>query len=91
MTSEGSKRRDFLSLVFKSVLYGIWKFRNKATFHNGKESDQAITRYIIQDVTSRIKLDHFCLPAAKFDSLWVHPELCRVLSNNRLVFPFINH
>jgi len=76
--------------LIKSILYGIWKFHNKPTFHNGNESDRAITRYIIQDITSRIKLDHFRLPAVKFASLWVHPELYRVLSNNRLVFPFIN-
>jgi len=85
-----SKNRAIVIFIIKSVLYGIWKFRNKATFHNGTESDRAIIRYINQDITSRIKLDHFRLPAAKFKSLWVHPELCRVASGNHLLFPFIN-
>ena len=66
----------FISLSLSCMAYR--NFRDKATFHNGNESDRAITRYIIQDVTRRIKLDHFRLPAAKFDSLWVHPELCWV-------------
>ena len=85
-----SRNRAIVIYLIKSILYGIWKFRNKATFHNGNETDRAITRYIIQDITSRIKLDHFRLPVAKFDSLWVRPELCRVASNNRLVFTFFN-
>ena len=49
-------------ITCNSILYGIGKFCNKATFHNGTESDRAIVRYIIQDVTSQIKLDHFHLP-----------------------------
>ena len=83
------KDRAIIVYLIKSILYGTWKFRNKATFHNGTESDRAIIRYILQDVTSRIKLDHFRLPAAKFSSLWMHPKFCLVVGNNRLVFPFI--
>ena len=36
--------------LVKSILYGIWKFRNKCTFYNGTERPDAIIRYIIQDV-----------------------------------------
>ena len=61
-----SRNRAIVIYLIKPILYGIWKFRNKATFHNGNESDCAIVRYIIQDVTSRIKLDHFRLPAVRF-------------------------
>ena len=85
-----SRDRAIIIYLIKSILYSIWKFRNKATFHNGKESDRAIIRYIIQDVTNRIKLDHFRLPAVKFSSLWVHPNFCLVVGNDRLTFPFIN-
>ena len=85
-----SRNRAIIIFLIKSILYGIWKFRNKATFHNGTETDRAIVRYIVQDITSRIKLDHFRLPVAKFSSLWVHPELCLIVGNNRLSFPFIN-
>ena len=85
-----SKNRAIVIYLIKSILYGIWKFRNKATFHNSTESDRAIVRYIIQDVTNRIKLDHFRLPAARFSSLWVHPALCLVVSHDKLTFPFIN-
>ena len=85
-----SRNRAIIIYLIKSILYAIWKFRNKATFHNGTESDRAIVRYIVQDVSSRIKLDHYRLPAPRFSSLWVHPELCLVTSNNHLTFPFIN-
>lgn len=85
-----SRNRAIIIYLVKSILYGVWKFRNKATFHNGTESDRAIIRYIIQDVTTRIKLDHYRLPAARFSSLWVHPEFCLVVGNNHLTFPFIN-
>ena len=85
-----SKNRAIIVYLIKSILYGIWKFRNKATFHNGTESDRAIIRYIIQDVTNRVKLDHYRLPAAKFSSLWAHPDFCLVVANDHLAFPFIN-
>ena len=82
--------RAIIIFLIKSILYGIWKFRNKATFHNGTESPRAIIRYIIQDVTSRVKLDHYRLPAAGFESCWVHPEFCLVMGNNCLGFPFFS-
>ena len=37
---------------------------------------------------NRIKLDHYRLPVARFSSLWVHPEFCLVVGNDRLAFPF---
>ena len=48
-------------LLLKTVLYGIWKFRNKSTFHNGNEDSHAIIRYIKTDIRKRISLDHFRL------------------------------
>ena len=83
-----SRNRAIIIYLIKTILYGIWKFRNKATFHNGNESDRAIIRYITQDIINRIKLDHYRLPVARFSSLWVHPEFCLVVRNDRLAFPF---
>ena len=85
-----SKHHPIIVYLIKSILYGIWKFRNKATFHNGTESHRAIIKYINQDITNRIKLDQFRLPAARFSSLWVHPRFCLIVGNNRLTFPFTN-
>ena len=45
--------------LVKSILYGIWKFRNKCTFYNGTERSDAIIRFIIQDVKARINIDFF--------------------------------
>ena len=32
--------------VIQSILSGIWFFRNKATFHNGRETSDAIVHFI---------------------------------------------
>ena len=85
-----SAQRPIIIFLIKSILYGIWKFRNKATFHNGTESPRAIVKYIIQDITGRLQLDHYRLPAAKFRSLWVRPGFCAVIDDSHLIFPFIN-
>ena len=37
------KSRRLIQFAVKSILYGIWQFRNKAVFHNGKEDSRAIT------------------------------------------------
>ena len=37
--------------VIKTILYGIWKFRNKATFHNGKENSRAIIYILLDGLT----------------------------------------
>ena len=52
------------------------------------ESPCTIVCYIIQDVTGRVKLDHYRLPSAKFESCWVHLEFCLVSGDNPLTFPF---
>ena len=63
--------------LVKTILYGIWKFRNKSTFHNSHENSQAIIRYIKVGVCKRISLDHFHLPFSAFASAWESP-LCVV-------------
>ena len=34
-----------LLYIIKSILCGIWKFRNKATFHKGREDSRAIAKF----------------------------------------------
>ena len=72
--------------IIKTILYGIWKFRNKATFHNGQENSDAIVKYILQDIKTRIKVDHYRLSTARFRALWTHPSLCQLIGDSQLVF-----
>ena len=65
------------SVVVKTILYGIWKFRSKSTFYNRHENSQAISRYIKVDVCKRFSLDNFRLPFSDFASAWESP-LCVV-------------
>ena len=62
--------------LIKTILYGIWIFRNKATFHNGTETPRAIVRYIRQDITTRLKIDFRRYSQDRFDKLWCHSPLC---------------
>ena len=73
----GAKNARLARFLIKTILYGIWKFRNKATFCNGQEDSQAIIRYIKIDVRKRISLDHFRLPISDIASAWESP-LCVV-------------
>ena len=65
-----AKSARLARFLIKTTLYGIWKFRNKATFHNGHEDSQAIIRYIKTDIRKRISLDHFRLSQSDFASAW---------------------
>ena len=63
--------------VIKTVLYGIWTFRKKSTFHNGNEDSRAIIRYIKTNIRKRISLDHFRLSHLNFVSAW-KSSLCTI-------------
>ena len=76
-----------LLYIIKSILCGIWKFHNKATFHNGGEDSKAIAKFIISDVKRRIQVDFHRFSQAKFNSIWVHPAVCKVCAD-KLVFFF---
>ena len=65
-------------VIIKTVLYSIWKFQNKATFHNGTEDSPAIIRYINIDIRKRIAIDHFYLAQFNFVSAW---ESCLLYKN----------
>ena len=73
-----AKRSLVARYIVKSVLYGIWVFRNKATFHNGTEDHHAIIQYIVSDIKNRLKLDYFRLSGSKFSSLWLIPDFVSV-------------
>lgn len=64
--------------IIKSILYGIWVFRNKATFHNGCEDHRAIIKYVSNDITKRVKLDSIRLSDLQFSRLWLVPGFCAI-------------
>lgn len=84
-TSSDRKLNRVAYFLIKTVLYAIWRFRNKSTFHNGTETHRAIIKYATQDFKSRIKLDHFRLPRERFFDIWGLPFLVS-LRDNRLEF-----
>lgn len=77
-----------VSFCLLSRQFYTWKFRNKTTFHNGKENSKAIKQYIEQDIKKRILLDKHQLSPTMFHDLWSHPALCSFRDNNKLVFNF---
>ena len=84
-----SKESTYFTLyIIKTILYGIWVVRNKATFHTGKERSKAIIKYITSDVKKRVLIDKHRFSPAKFRSLWTHPALCDFRANYYLVFLF---
>ena len=70
--------------LIKTILYGIWYFRNKATFHNGTETSRAIVHYIRNDITTRLNVDFSRMTQMKFSALWCHDKICTV-ENDQLV------
>lgn len=63
--------------LIKSILYGIWKFRNKSMFHNGNDNSRAIIQYILTDIQKRISTDHFRFSHNNFVTAWESP-ICSV-------------
>ena len=49
-----AKNARLARYLIKTILYVIWTFRNKSTFHNGNETSRAIIKYILSDVRKRI-------------------------------------
>ena len=70
------KRARIARHLVKSVLYGVWIFRNKASFHNGNEDHRAIIRYISGDLKQRVSLDFIRLPPTRFSDLWLLDGFC---------------
>ena len=68
--------------LIKTIHYGIWVFRNKATFHNGTESPRAIVRHIKQDITMRLKVDFSRLSVDRFTRLCFIPVSAKSIMEN---------
>ena len=81
------KNNAIARYLVKTVLYALWHFRNKATFHNGTEDHRAIIRYICHDIATRLLVDFSRLPERKFCSLWCHDSICEV-TGQRLTIQF---
>lgn len=88
LSFRNDKSRRLILFVVKSILYGIWRFRNKAVFHNGKEDSRAIIKYIVFDIKNKIRLDHHRFSPNKFRSMWCHPALCDFHHDDNLIFKF---
>ena len=71
-----SQAHGLARFVIQSIIFGIWVFRNKATFHNGRATSPAIVRYVRQDMITRLDIDLYRLPLAQFNALWRHPSFC---------------
>ena len=72
-----SRAHRLTRYVIQSILYDIWFFRKKATFHNGRETSPAIVRFIRQDMILRLNVDMHRLSPAQL-------RTCGV------ILPFVN-
>ena len=84
--SLSAKRARLARHLTKSILYGIWTFRNRATFCNGKEDHRAIIRYVSYDLKQRVFLDYNSLSESRFHDVWVLDGFCAMANG----FPHIN-
>ena len=87
-SAPGKKNQRLLLYIIKTILYGIWVFRNKATFRNGKHPSKAIIKHIFADIRKRILTDKHRFSPTMFRSLWTHPALCDSRADDNLVFLF---
>ena len=87
----GQKNRRILLFILKSILYGISRFRNKASFHKGKEKSRGIITYVSRDIRNRIESDRHRFSLNKFRSLRTHPVLCDFRDHDNLVFCLIDY
>ena len=74
--STSAKRAKLARLLVKSILYGIWTFRNKSTFHNGTEDHRAIIRYVSSDLKRRVSLDFLRFSESRFSDCWILENVC---------------
>ena len=70
-------KKDLIArFIIKYVVYSIWSFRNKSTFHNGREEASAIIKFALHSIKGRIKLDFHRLPREDFCRSWGDPSVC---------------
>ena len=82
-----AKKARIASFVIKNVTYAVWTFRNKSTFHNGREDASVLIKYALHSIKGRVKLDFYRLPREKFLRVWSDPSFCLV-RNDTLFFCF---
>ena len=73
------KNNAIAHYLVKTVLYALWHFRNKATFHKGTKDHRANIRYISHDITTRFLVDFSPFAERQFCSLWCHASICEVI------------
>lgn len=65
-STPSSKHKNALIYLIQTIVYAIWKFQNRATFHNGHDDHRAIIKYVLQDVKFRLHCDFASLPRTCF-------------------------
>ena len=78
----GDKNDTLACYVIKTILYGLWVLRNKATFHNGTETSRAIVRYISNDIKVRLKTDFSRMPPRPSPPCGVTPVSVMLLTRS---------
>ena len=71
--SISAKRSAITRYIIKTIIYGVWFFRNKSTFRNIKDNHRAIIRFVSFDISSRIRLDFVRLTSSRFLDRWSFP------------------
>lgn len=82
-----TRKFRIVSFVIKSVIYSVWTFGNKSTFHNGREEASALIKYALHSIKGRVKLDFHCFSREKFLRVWGEPRVCYI-RNGTLFFAF---
>lgn len=81
--SSNHRRKNAVAyFLVKSILYAIWTFRNKTTFHNGNETFKAVVKYALFDISNRLNLDFRRLSPSRFRALWAFPGICTIDDND---------
>ena len=76
--SISAKRSAIARYIIKTIIYGVWLFRNKSTFQNVKDNHRAIIRYVSFDISSRIRIDFVRLTSSRFLDRWSFPPFISV-------------
>ena len=64
----------------KSILSGIWTFRKRASFCNGKEDHLAMIRYMSCDLKQRVFLDCKSFSESRVHDVWVLDGVCAMVN-----------
>ena len=65
-----AKRSAIVRFIIKTIIYGVWLFRNKSTFRNVKDNYCAIIHYVFFYISSRIRVDFLRLTSSCFLDRW---------------------